>query len=133
MTDLINGRTPEEIKRWLRWATYRCVQTEDRCATCEYRDDCGEYCGSNTYEEALAYIDQLEAAQPKWISVEERLPDRYTPVLGNIKKDGTETYVAHVVIMDGSWWAKDTGVYYDDVGGDVTHWMPLPEPPEVEE
>ena len=60
MGELINGRTPEEIKRWLRWVAYRCEQTEDKCATCEYRDDCGEYCGSDTYKEALAYIEFLE-------------------------------------------------------------------------
>ena len=146
MSNLINGRTPDEIKKALRLCNTESV---GNCKECPYYADCDGQPGTD----ALAYIECLEektsrfncllatlidtmnalaSAQPKWISVDERLPERYTPVLGGIKKDGTETYIEHVVIFDGSWWAKDTGVYYDDVGGMVTHWMPLPEPPEVE-
>lgn len=35
----------------------------------------GDLFGRTTYDIALDYIEKLEAAQPKWISVEERLPD----------------------------------------------------------
>ena len=125
MNDLINGRTPEEI-----------VEANRHCSRC-FCDECAYFsaieCQTDLKRDCADLIKRLEAQQPKWISVEERLPERYTPVLGYIKKEDTEAYIAHVVVLDGGYWAKDTGVYYDDVGGFITHWMPLPEPPEEEE
>ena len=60
-------KSPDEIKRGLKCCTYAtcngCPYAEDGCATNQEMID------------ALEYIHQLEAAQPKWISVEERLPD----------------------------------------------------------
>lgn len=129
MTDLINGRTPEGIKRILRLESFDCGGID--CSDCEYIDICKHVDIEDCAIDALAYIEHLEAQIPRWISVEERLPERYTPVLGGIKKDGTKTYIAIVVIFDEGCWAKDTGFYYDDVGGRVTHWMPLPEASEV--
>lgn len=64
-----------------------------------------------------------------WISVEEQLPETYVPVLafdrfGHIHdrymyncNDGTPLFTAE----------------YLTTSKDVTHWMPLPEPPDVEE
>jgi hypothetical protein len=71
----------------------------------------------------LDYIAALEAQLPRWISVEERLPDaseRVQAVLGfNIKTRCTEVRL-----------------YFDDTkfdGWAVTHWMPLPSAPESED
>ena len=59
--------------------------------------------------------------EPKWISVDDRLPENYTSVL----------------VVGGS--VRSTALYQDmefhsdfklPESKDVTHWMPLPEPPK---
>ena len=61
-----------------------------------------------------------------WISVEDRLPEEYVRVLVMVPE-------ANKLIgspdMDTDRVAKDRWVRWDRY---VTHWMPLPEPPEVE-
>lgn len=76
------------------------------------------------------YRDALKE-QPQWISVEDRLPElrkavlAYAPLHKNIW--------AVTLHEDGNWyyWSLLTRLY-DPVweGGPITHWMPLPEPPE---
>ena len=63
----------------------------------------------------------------KWISVKERLPKYFDHVLINAPGDKpfTTVHEAHLR-KDGLW---DTGLYRYD-REDVTHWMPLPEPPK---
>lgn len=67
-----------------------------------------------------------------WVSVEERLPDNEKPVLayyGFYREDddlgarfiGTLTYFCYD--PEPHWQHESTGLF-------VTHWMPLPEPPE---
>ena len=52
----------------------------------------------------------------EWIPVSERLPDEEVRVLAT---DGTDVFDSEY--MRGNWeWLAD-----------VTHWMPLPEPPKV--
>ena len=77
-------------------------------------------------------ISQLESLAPRWISVEERLPEvdkRY---------DGYE-YSAELLVYDGlrrraAYYCHTSGVWYDsryeDDTFEVTHWMPMPEPPK---
>lgn len=66
--------------------------------------------------------------QPRWISVEERLPEDRDWVLVwhtgylTAKKAKYKDNDFPIWIIDG----------YGDQPGEVTHWMPLPEPPEVE-
>ena len=68
----------------------------------------------------------------KWIRVEDELPENGIPVLVAVSYMHGEVCVAERldVLEEGS------GCFYrtDDEGsnldGDVTHWMPLPEPPE---
>ena len=60
-------------------------------------------------DEAMEAVSQL---LPRWIPVEERLPEERVEVLLHYD--------------DGS---MEVGKYLG-LGG-VTHWMPLPEPPEV--
>ena len=64
---------------------------------------------------------QLESAQPKWISVEERLPETDERVL--FVDDGEVGFG----IVRG--WALREMISETDIHR-ITHWMPLPEPPK---
>ena len=61
--------------------------------------------------------------QPRWISVAERLPEQRNDYLAATKDGGV--YEADFIPSKKQWWIGD------DERLDVTHWMPLPEPPEV--
>ena len=74
-------------------------------------------------------IAELEAAQ-RWIPVSERLPQIgvrvlfYNNFITNIHKGW----------FSGDEWTSDIGIFYNgDKLKRITHWMPLPEPPEVQE
>ena len=71
-------KTPEEIKKGLK----HCCNNAPRLE-CEYADqrDRRYACEDALLADALAYIQQLEAQVPKWISVEERLPERNQRVI----------------------------------------------------
>ena len=73
-------------------------------------------------EEALKMAISALMEQPRWISVEDRLPEDDVDVLTRRATGmNVETHC-------GFRWD------YDEYNGKwrVTHWMPLPEPPEVE-
>ena len=67
------------------------------------------------------YMDDM----PKWVPVNERLPEDYDDA---IVTDGVDYYVAY--------WRKDAGAWDSCQSGwvdaDITHWMPLPTPPKEE-
>jgi len=71
---------------------------------------------------------QLISLVPVWIPVGERLPEEGEPVLWHHPAD---TF-CHAVVgkRDGDSidWGSDLNM---DIARNVTHWMPLPEPPEV--
>ena len=61
----------------------------------------------------------------EWISCEDRLPDIGQSVLTN----HSEIEIYNTCLYLGKWFESlETG---DDLTPDVTHWMPLPEPPNV--
>ena len=76
----------------------------------------------------------------EWISVEDNLPDYETSVLVFVKGCGqTQAYVfgdSEISDWDGALLTFET--WYNEVANDniedglVTHWMPLPSPPEGE-
>lgn len=148
-------KTAEEIKKGLD----HCG--EDGCKDCPYVQDCTMTDGfSELARDSLAYIQQLEAENerlqryyeaeadraadshhnmleaeasvPRWIPVEERLPETQTTVMLALKRDGGGIRIA---IGYRAHWTPAR--YYIDGGNcavdenRVTHWMPLPEPPEV--
>lgn len=96
------------------------------------------------------YNDALEALenQPKWISVEERLPEEMEDVLILVKetefygvyKEFSKSYFCQYVGQyDGEWYTvychghryiADTAKQPNADKLEVTHWMPLPEPPK---
>ena len=119
MADKINGRTPEEIKKGLE----TCAAAQG-CRNCPYS---GTRCVVEVSNDALAYIRQLEAAQPGWISVENELPKEDVRVLVYFDGVIAVSDIYDTNMMDGTPMWTFTGA-----GGDPTHWMPLPEPPKEE-
>ena len=131
MGKLIDGRTPEEIKRGLRWIAHDCDDDGEDCSECECVEECHTLVEDDVARDALALIERLEAAQPKWISVKERLPETNKYCLVAIKVYGYGDMYSDVAMYDGELWVQDAGAYFDIIDkGEVTHWMPMPEPPE---
>ena len=78
---------------------------------------------------ALREQDQFREATKMtgWISVKDDLPPRLEPVLVcRRSRRGNRVVEQGIRDVDDRW-----KVYGTKTGG-VTHWMPLPEPPEVE-
>lgn len=87
-----------------------------------YRADCAE-------QEVKRLRDKLAAAEGKWISVEDRLPEEEQKVIYYFEVTGIDI---------GKFWIGDTpgfeGIKFFGgprgfLGDDVTHWMPLPKEP----
>lgn len=62
-----------------------------------------------------------------WIPVSERLPDADVDVL--VYVPGVDSSYVWLGFIENDVWYWDTGSTMDFP---VTHWMPLPEPPEVQ-
>lgn len=129
-------KTPEEIKKGLEC----CARaSEEACKHCPYCNDCDIFEACNLYRDALAYINQLEARVPEWISVKDRLPNPSTYVLA-LTAPGALSVGQNVIVADYIHpKSEDHGVFviaytnYDDKDiVPVTHWMPLTEPPKEE-
>ena len=128
MGDTINGRTPEEIKRNI------CSLV--KCEDCPYEHESGcEYADSTlacqTTVDAIALIEHLEAQIPKWISVEERLPEGVYECVVRIRTGSGFSYTAIASYYDARWMVRRE-LYDDEAPGTVTHWMPIYEYPEEE-
>lgn len=103
----------EEIKKGLE-----CYSKRKFCAgrNCPYYNALCDY--ENIMVDALSLIQQLEAQVPRWISVEERMPEDDGDVL---------------LVIDSEIGLGYYSIYFDewvdytrtDVNH-VTHWMPLP-------
>lgn len=114
-------KTPEEIKRGLGC----CLK--GFCTSCAYEKILN--CTESVREDARALIQQLEAQVPKWIGVEERLPEDEIPVLVGYSRnlDGFIS-IGYLDHEDMRWCGID-GIRI----ARPSHWMPLPEPPKEEE
>lgn len=71
-------------------------------------------------------IYALRAKQPHWISVKDRLPKNDWRVLVYDKYLGIAE--GYCISADDTWW-----LYYPVKRIFPSYWMPLPEPPEVED
>ena len=126
-------KKPEEIKKGLECCIgdnheYHCdlfpYNTGEELVGCV--DE-----GLSLYEDVRALIQQLEAQVPRWISVEERLPDEGEKVIVCGVRGGIQagTYKGHSTVSKRVWWWKHN-TYLK-----VACWMPesmLPEAPKEE-
>ena len=78
--------------------------------------------------DALTLIRQLEAQIPKWISVDESMPDGFVPVLGHIIDAGNFPHVRECYRVGNAFYFPALRDIHT-----ISHWMPLPEPPKEEE
>ena len=60
--------------------------------------------------------------QGEWISVEDSLPEKYETVLVFINTENYSFISTDFIWPSGKWYDQNT---------DVTHWMPLPQPPKM--
>ena len=84
--------------------------------------------------DAADAIEELLAAVPKWVSVEEQLPERYNPVLVTYIGFNSNSLLSDMVAYrdgDGDWCWWDGDFPSGEICKvKITHWMPLPEAPK---
>lgn len=132
MISVVNGRSVTDIKRGLI-----CCDVTHSCYECPYNPPGAAECEMTSAIDALAYIGALEheldklqkayeSAQPKWISITERMPDTGESVICY-----ANGYIPRVVTgwhdAQHKMWHLDC-----DINRIITHWMPLPKPPKEE-
>ena len=135
MTELINGRTPEEIKAGLKACTTGKTPGYGCNAHCPYLNV--PNCWLSVKADALALIEHLEAKVPRWISVKERLPEQGSDVLIRIERDPEVVYYAAAIRNECSrlfdcWDTNDEDFNCGFGHPRVTHWMYITEPPKEE-
>lgn len=101
------------------------------------KDELIEYirCLENNYNVAVSfnenqakYIESL-GVLPVWIPVTKCLPQEFVSVLVCIPAERPLPMVKEAYLANGSW-ATKMWIYRAD---EISHWMPLPEPPKEEE
>ena len=136
---VINGKTAEDIK-----ARQEACVTHASCKVRPYESD--ETCDVfEVLENARALIEHLESERdavlakvPKWISVEERLPEPYQCVIVHARhtekwRNNAKPEEQWHVVEEDCWLGDGWECNADTDIHEVTHWMPRPEPPKEEE
>ena len=77
--------------------------------------------GRSDVYKLLNYIKELESQIPRWIPVEERLPEEGVEVIVYSKSMGVVPDISYVKGL----WLWEAGIVKN-----VTHWHPLPKGPE---
>ena len=72
------------------------------------------------------YLVEHGVTVQEWIPVTERLPDIGDRCLCNVKSFAFPGSFYHAILPYDKYGFVEGGIYTDD----VTHWMPLPEPPK---
>ena len=72
---------------------------------------------------------ELSASAPKWISVDDRLPQPFVSVLVHMPgEEPCPTVREGFISNDGIW----QSAMFRREPGEVTHWKPMPQPPKGE-
>jgi hypothetical protein len=106
--------TENVVQNYGDWACRQCLQgyTYDECHRISLTDA------------QLALLRN----PPRWIPVEERLPEDGGRFLVVVNSDG-DPYADAANWWHGDWWTGESPAQKHACP--ITHWMPLPEPPEV--
>ena len=122
-------KTHEEIKKGLE-----CCAAVELCEECPYHPEV-DSCIGMIARDALFYIRQLEnqvadlgKKVPRWISVKERLPKDGQKVIAAFR-DGEGVIVDQARYSNGEFDFANWAYVWDE---NITHWMPMPEPPKEE-
>ena len=84
-----------------------------------------------TFDQGADWLIANGVTVQKWISVNDRLPEPFVPVLACIPSEEPLPTVHESYIADhGAWVCILTAERYKT--GEVTHWMPIPQPPKGE-
>lgn len=117
----------EEAIKWMEKAIQETERDFDLCSPALQKELTEQ---KEVFETAIAALRSLAKGigtnDGGWIRVEDRLPERFEPVLVCREKNGS-TYVEQGYKDVGEWWKV-----YGTRTKQVTHWMPLPEPPKEE-
>ena len=103
------------------------------CKNCSYFDKCKENgtAMDQLHNDAAAAIEAMEAKVPHWVSVEDELPKNVANRVLAFCENGV-MYAAHYEGGETDKWYMNMGTWWEEGTGKltVTHWMPLPEPPQ---
>lgn len=145
-------RTPEEIKKGLEYCSEK-AKRKTNCSECIYFNDPRGWCSTAITKDALSYIQLLEARMEaltdealdyiqqleqrlveanktsmRWISVGEQLPENGQKIIAAFRDGGG-------LIVDQARYSNeefDFASWAYVLGNNITHWMPMPLPPEEE-
>lgn len=105
-----------------------------------YCDQCGVNKDSRYTENLADYLIANGVTIQRWIPVEERLPEDYLPknsmvkqikVLTALKSSNGAITVRSQMRYRMTWYTSAPWAWKCS-GSEITHWMPLPEPPKEE-
>lgn len=71
----------------------------------------------------------------KWVSVKDLMPEKYRPVIVHVRhtekyREGTSAEDSWHIVEEDTWLGDRWEINADSDIHEVTHWMPLPEPPK---
>ena len=87
------------------------------------------YCGSNTSEEIADNLLENSITVQEWVSVDDRLPEAGGYVVCIAKRNPFSRFMPMIARIEKNGWVNPITEQYIS---EVTHWMPIPQPPKGE-
>ena len=100
----------------------------DGCPYGKYSSENGE-CYEEYKKDKFVKIEKTGVTVQEWISVDDRLPEEKGRYLTANKRFGDKTVVFDLWFGGGFWYVDEEDNVFDF---EVTHWMPMPNPPKGE-